>query len=121
MSNHLAVATVTATLKRTLDEALAAGTPGSVPNATASTVRPEDVTNGNGGNGVPFDFSQMLPFLQQAYGNGFLGVAFKALDATVAQQNNLTSSPPDVLRRREGTGATTAAGHGSQHAQLARC
>jgi hypothetical protein len=48
MSNALAVATVTATIKRTLDEALAAGMPGSVPNATASTIRPEEATNGNG-------------------------------------------------------------------------
>lgn len=62
MSNHLAVATVTATLKRTLDEALAAGTPGSVPNATASTVRPEDVTDGNGGKtGINIYLYQVVP------------------------------------------------------------
>jgi hypothetical protein len=62
MSNHLAVATVTATLKRTLDEALAAGTPGSVPNASASTVRPEDVTNGNGGKtGINIYLYQVVP------------------------------------------------------------
>jgi hypothetical protein len=62
MSNHLAVATVTATLKRTLDEALAAGTPGSVPNATASTVRPEDVTNGNGAKtGINIYLYQVMP------------------------------------------------------------
>lgn len=62
MSNALAVATVTATLKRTLDEALAAGTPGSVPNATASTIRPEDASNGNGSKtGINIYLYQVVP------------------------------------------------------------
>jgi Pvc16 N-terminal domain len=62
VSNHLAVATVTATLKRTLDEALAAATPGSVPNASASTVRPEDASNGNGGKtGINIYLYQVVP------------------------------------------------------------
>jgi hypothetical protein len=62
MSNALAVATVTATLKRTLDEALAAGTPGSVPNATASTIRPEEATNGNGATtGINIYLYQVIP------------------------------------------------------------
>jgi S1-C subfamily serine protease len=44
----------------------------------------------NGGNGIPFDFNQLMPMFQSAYGNGFLGVAFQSLDAQVAQDNNLT-------------------------------
>lgn len=48
MSNFLAVAAVTASLKRVLDEALAAGVPGAVPNATVTTTRPESVDNGAG-------------------------------------------------------------------------
>ena len=47
MSNFLAVATVTATLKRILGEALADAGPGSVANAGVTTVRPEAATNGN--------------------------------------------------------------------------
>jgi hypothetical protein len=62
VSNHLAVATVTATLKRTLDEALAAGSPGSVPNASASTIRPEDASNGNGSKtGINIYLYQVVP------------------------------------------------------------
>jgi hypothetical protein len=45
MSNYLAPATVTAVLKRMLDEALAAPVPGAVQNASVTTTRPE---NGNG-------------------------------------------------------------------------
>jgi S1-C subfamily serine protease len=45
---------------------------------------------GSGGNGMPFDFSQMMPMFQSMYGNGFLGVAFQPIDATVAQENNLS-------------------------------
>lgn len=48
MSNFLAVAAVTASLKRVLDEALAAGVPGAVPNATVTTTRPESADNGAG-------------------------------------------------------------------------
>jgi len=46
--------------------------------------------NGDGQNGIPFDFNQMMPMFQNAYGNGFLGVAFQPIDADVAQANNLT-------------------------------
>jgi hypothetical protein len=48
MSNYLAVAAVTASLKKVLDEALTAGVPGAVANATVTTTRPE--TAGNGGS-----------------------------------------------------------------------
>lgn len=43
-----------------------------------------------GGNGAPFDFSQMMPMMQFAYGNGRLGVAFEPIDAQLAQEHNLT-------------------------------
>lgn len=48
MSNYLAVAAVTASLKRVLDEALTAGVPGAVANATVTTTRPETAANGSG-------------------------------------------------------------------------
>jgi hypothetical protein len=47
VSNYLAIATVTATLKRTLDEALAAQVPGAVQNASVTTTRPEEAGNGS--------------------------------------------------------------------------
>jgi S1-C subfamily serine protease len=45
---------------------------------------------GNGDNGMPFNFGEIMPMMRSAYGNGYLGVAFQPLDATVAQENNLT-------------------------------
>jgi hypothetical protein len=46
VSNYLAVAAVTASLKRVLDEALTAGAPGAVAEATVTTARPETAANG---------------------------------------------------------------------------
>ncbi|MDP9343488.1 MAG: DUF4255 domain-containing protein [Actinomycetota bacterium] len=46
MSNFLAIATVTATLKRMLDEAVAASVPGAVANAKVTAGIPEAVKNG---------------------------------------------------------------------------
>jgi hypothetical protein len=46
VSNYLAVAAVTASLKRVLDEALTAGVPGAVADATVTTSRPETAANG---------------------------------------------------------------------------
>jgi hypothetical protein len=45
VSDFLAVATATATLKRILDEAVAAAAPGSVPNASVTVTRPEQAGN----------------------------------------------------------------------------
>jgi S1-C subfamily serine protease len=45
----------------------------------------------NFGNGeeVPFDFGQMMPMFRSAYGNGYLGVVFQPLDASIAEENSL--------------------------------
>jgi hypothetical protein len=52
VSNFLAVATVTAALKRILDEALASGSEGAVANATVTAVRPDAAGNGTDKRGV---------------------------------------------------------------------
>jgi hypothetical protein len=66
VSNFLALATVTAVLKRMLGEALAAGAPGTVANAGVTSVRPEAAANGNG------DRRGINVYLFQATPNGAL-------------------------------------------------
>jgi len=57
MSNFLAIATVTATLSRTLTAAVGA----DVPGATVTTLRPEDSANGTPGTGVNVYLYQVTP------------------------------------------------------------
>jgi len=57
MSNFLAIATVTATLSRTLTAAVGA----DVPGATVTTLRPDDSTNGTPGTAVNIYLYQVAP------------------------------------------------------------
>ncbi|MDQ3929214.1 MAG: DUF4255 domain-containing protein [Chloroflexota bacterium] len=57
MSNFLAIATVTATLSRTLAAAVGA----DVPGAAVTTLRPDDSTNGTPGTGVNVYLYQVTP------------------------------------------------------------
>jgi len=61
MSNYLAPATVTAVLKRLLDEALAAPVPGAVQNASVTTTRPENGNGNSGKKGINLYLYQVTP------------------------------------------------------------
>lgn len=61
MSNYLAPATVTAVLKRILDEALAAPVPGAVQNASVTTTRPEKGSANADKKGINLYLYQVTP------------------------------------------------------------